>query len=245
MIAVSHCLIIHMDRQSCRRVMLTAYRCFCLIGQMRRRSHALFFIAEIIAIVLSILTVNIFIKMIHYCLISFHPKEKYRSFTGLNTPQTRPYKIDAGIKGGEYWKYFIGKGYCELASIYQAVSKDIFVVIGMHTETKKRHIDLDATGQKMDCWLSEAGNYLIEYSIQQQSVAEASAQELTKFSSLSDLLTKSERQVAYELLRGKSNKEIARDATLTEYAVENHLRRMYRKLSVRNRTALILKLNSI
>ena len=44
------------------------------------------------------------------------------------------------------------------------------------------------------------------------------------------------------LFKGKKNSEIGKELFISEYTVENHLRSIYRKIKVRNRTALVSKI---
>lgn len=53
---------------------------------------------------------------------------------------------------------------------------------------------------------------------------------------LADKLSARELQVLQGLTRGKSNKEIARDLALTEPTIKLHMKTLYRKLDVGNRT---------
>lgn len=53
---------------------------------------------------------------------------------------------------------------------------------------------------------------------------------------LAEKLTQRELQVLEGLTRGKSNKEIARDLGLTEPTIKLHMKTLYRKLEVGNRT---------
>lgn len=55
-----------------------------------------------------------------------------------------------------------------------------------------------------------------------------------------DKLTKRERQVLHGLSEGKSNKEIARDMELSEPTIKLHVKTLYRKLDVSNRTQAAL-----
>lgn len=57
---------------------------------------------------------------------------------------------------------------------------------------------------------------------------------------MKNLLTKREIQVMELLSRGKKNKEIARELSLSEHTIESHLRRIYEKLDVSNRTEAVL-----
>ncbi|MFG6666890.1 LuxR C-terminal-related transcriptional regulator [Halomonas sp. HNIBRBA4712] len=57
-------------------------------------------------------------------------------------------------------------------------------------------------------------------------------------------LTERERGVAVAVARGASNKEVARELSITERTVKAHLSAIFRKLDVRDRLQLILKLSS-
>jgi DNA-binding NarL/FixJ family response regulator len=57
-------------------------------------------------------------------------------------------------------------------------------------------------------------------------------------------LTGREQDVVDALCCGRSNKQIAAQLRLSEFTVENHLRRIYRKHAVRNRTSLMAVLGS-
>jgi len=144
-----------------------------------------------------------------------------------------------------YWNYFDTLGYRESAASFEAISENLFLVIGMHSVNPKQHIDIDTSSQKLQTWLSEAKDYLIDTSVKQslwnikdsgfpQSEADARAK----------LFTNREFQVLRELWKGLSNKEIAYAQSLSESAVQNHLKRMYRKLNVHNRTEFLAKVNT-
>ncbi len=55
-------------------------------------------------------------------------------------------------------------------------------------------------------------------------------------------LSPREREMAEQICNGRPNKQIAFEFGISEYAVENHLRRIYAKLGVRNRAALVARL---
>lgn len=59
------------------------------------------------------------------------------------------------------------------------------------------------------------------------------------------LLSMRENDVARLVCMGKQNKEIAFMTSLAECTVENHLRRIYRKLGIRNRAALVAKMHGV
>lgn len=58
-------------------------------------------------------------------------------------------------------------------------------------------------------------------------------------------LSARETEVARLVCAGKQNKEIAWIAKLSECTVENHLRRIYQKLGIHNRAALVARMNGV
>ncbi|MDF1801676.1 response regulator transcription factor [Thalassovita sp.] len=67
-------------------------------------------------------------------------------------------------------------------------------------------------------------------------IAFMTAEEETQTNPLAEKLTQRELQVLEGLTNGKSNKEIARDLDLTEPTIKLHMKTLYRKLEVANRT---------
>jgi DNA-binding NarL/FixJ family response regulator len=87
----------------------------------------------------------------------------------------------------------------------------------------------------LDEWLKESSDQLITNSLRQCYQTDVIVNETNPNW---DLLTKRQRQLVEILLSGKSNKQISNELNLSGYTVENHLRNIYRKFGVRNRTAL-------
>ena len=54
--------------------------------------------------------------------------------------------------------------------------------------------------------------------------------------------TRREREVVYLVLQGHANKEIADRCHITEQTVKDHLRHVYQKVGVHQRSALIARL---
>jgi len=57
-----------------------------------------------------------------------------------------------------------------------------------------------------------------------------------------DTLSAREHEVANHLLKGQTNKEIARDLQITEGTVKIHLNRIYNKLGVKGRFELVVRM---
>ena len=75
-------------------------------------------------------------------------------------------------------------------------------------------------------------------------LSETNVSQGTKFNSKLDiinLLTERELQVAQFVARGFSNKEIAKHLNISEWTISTHLRRIYVKLNVCNRAAMVHK----
>jgi DNA-binding NarL/FixJ family response regulator len=60
--------------------------------------------------------------------------------------------------------------------------------------------------------------------------------------SLTDLLTERELQIVMLVARGKVNKQIAYQLRISEYTVSTHLRRIFCKLGVSSRAAMVAQL---
>ncbi|MCW1383594.1 LuxR C-terminal-related transcriptional regulator [Novosphingobium sp. KCTC 2891] len=56
-------------------------------------------------------------------------------------------------------------------------------------------------------------------------------------------LSRRESQIAALICEGKQNKQVAYQLAISEFTVENHLRRMYRKLGIHSRAALVAQLS--
>lgn len=61
---------------------------------------------------------------------------------------------------------------------------------------------------------------------------------------LSPSLTQQERRVVAELMRGLSNRQIARALSLSQYTVKFHLKNVFTKWGVRSRVEVILRFAS-
>jgi DNA-binding NarL/FixJ family response regulator len=55
-------------------------------------------------------------------------------------------------------------------------------------------------------------------------------------------LTRRELDVVNLLVKGQKNSQIASALFISEYTVDNHLKSIYRKMSVKNRTSLVYSL---
>jgi DNA-binding CsgD family transcriptional regulator len=68
------------------------------------------------------------------------------------------------------------------------------------------------------------------------------AGEATTSTPVSSMLTSRELQIAYSVADGKCDKVIAHDLGISEYTVREHMRRIFHKLKVSKRAALVAQL---
>jgi DNA-binding CsgD family transcriptional regulator len=76
-------------------------------------------------------------------------------------------------------------------------------------------------------------------------IERASRQDIVRSALSRYRLTPREAEVASLVLRGFSNRRIAHSLVLTEYTVEDHLKRIFAKVSVRSRSSLASKILGI
>lgn len=137
----------------------------------------------------------------------------------------------------QYWAYLGQVGFHETAASVQAMSSNIFLVVGLLNASAKHAICVDKAMNSMERWLRTSSDCMIEQAVRHNygQAPSASDSQLIRL----DSLTNRETEVVQELIKGKSNKQISAQLGLSEYTVENHLRRIYKKFDVHNRTSLL------
>ncbi|MBR9913012.1 MAG: response regulator transcription factor [Gammaproteobacteria bacterium] len=162
------------------------------------------------------------------------------SFTGISVDNTATSDGDPDSPNGQqYWKYFKRLGFHETAVSFRAISSNMYLVIGLNLTVKRKHLSVDPAIQSMDSWLKESCDYVIEFSVRNYNRECFHKKPEPQLEDLAEHLTNREFQVVCELLQGKSNKQIAYTLSLSEYTIENYLRKIYRKFNVRSRTSLM------
>ena len=133
-----------------------------------------------------------------------------------------------------YWEFMRRQGYCESAASVNEVGDGLWLVLGLMRQGRERS-QLSAQPVR------ESTRHLFRRTASaiMRSAFRSSGQAQVQVS-----LTEREQDVVNALCRGCSNKQIAAELLLSEFTVENHLRRIYRKHSVRNRTSLMAALGS-
>ena len=91
----------------------------------------------------------------------------------------------------------------------------------------------------MENWLDECRESVIHFSITKTLSKISDQEESEKLAALDEILTNRQFQVVCELLKGKSNKQIAYSLKLSEYTIENYLKKIYKIFNLHSRSALI------
>ena len=172
----------------------------------------------------------------HNCYITTKKKRIYPNSS----------ELELAVKNNrKYWNTLGSFGYEETAAIVQLLSNNTSLVIGIHSEDHHKNLVIDRTINALESWVAEASEYIVDQSVDQyQSQMSDVQRPAYDLEEATKKLTKREFQVVCELLKGQTNKQIGLVLSLSEYTVDNHLRRIYKKFDVHNRTSLAAALNS-
>lgn len=137
------------------------------------------------------------------------------------------------------------------AHVRQLVPR-LYLLVGIHRKNRSRAGNVDALGQFAEETAAVANMVaiqLLEETLTQPHgrMALETALQRNEPAAMTNLawsnLSMREQEIARLICQGRQNKEIAFRIGLSEYTVENHLRRMYRKLGIHNRAAMVAQLS--
>lgn len=137
---------------------------------------------------------------------------------------------------------------CELLNVlgqFQVENYDILIV-GLENDVKNG--PLDSLPNQPSQSYTELGRFKVQgqlCAILQVVDTDTSDQETAKKLSLATLLTERELQIATLVASGQSNKQIANQLCISEWTVSTHLRRIFMKLSVDSRAAMVYRCASL
>lgn len=175
-------------------------------------------------------------------------------FTGDELAPIRPEnelilgpELSAARRGkcSDYWSFIDHYGIETVAASTHTLAPGMCSTIGFHhSRGRKRHGEvplgqLTTMAQQLQAMVAADMLQMLlrrpEGQIAwRQSIYGVSPQAVPQTTPLSPR----ETEIAALICKGRLNKEIAYLTGLSEYTIENHLRRIYRKFGVRNRTAL-------
>ena len=141
-----------------------------------------------------------------------------------------------------YWQYIDQVGYRDITASIHPFTQDVFLIgglMGQQHGRKYNGIHCEHVLSEMDQLVGSTASDLVTEGLRCLFPANLSP------SVASGALTARETDVVKALKAGNSNKQIAAVLMLSEYTVENHFKRLFKKFSVNNRTALLSKLHSL
>jgi DNA-binding CsgD family transcriptional regulator len=143
-----------------------------------------------------------------------------------------------------YQKLMQRFGYCESVAAFRSVTAETLLVAGLLRQDRGRnHRALAAAtiGEDLQVLLERVASQVLQSAMRlyhRQAPASPTVDGHPD-------LTPRENDVVGHLYRGCSNKQIAARLGLSEFTIENNLRRIYRKFSVHNRTALMAAVGGV
>ena len=113
-----------------------------------------------------------------------------------------------------------------------------YLPIAQQSPTDLEHLDPDHYSPPLEVGRFEINGQLC-------AIVEAASSAITSPPKLPTNLTERELQIAYCVAQGKPNKQIATQLHISEWTVATHLRRIFSKLGVDSRAAMVYQCASI
>ena len=141
-----------------------------------------------------------------------------------------------------YWQYIDQVGYKDIVASIHPFSDEVFLVGGLMVQAAGSSCDSIKSGkvlEELDMLVSSAVGDMVDQGLRMLFPTGGLAAKATALNAPAVYLTPRERDVVLALKEGRGNKQIAASLSLSEYTIENHFKRLFRKFAVSNRTALL------
>lgn len=142
-----------------------------------------------------------------------------------------------------YQKLMQRFGYCESVAAFRSLAPETVLVAGLLRQSRGRgdqKLSAATLGEDLQALLDRAAAGVIESALRLYQRPQGVSSRVGEPRDL----TPRESDVVGHLCRGCSNKQIAARLRLSEFTIENNLRRIYRKFNVHNRTGLMAVLRA-
>ncbi|MFT6552067.1 MAG: DNA-binding CsgD family transcriptional regulator [Zhongshania marina] len=149
-----------------------------------------------------------------------------------------------------YWRYMDLIGYQEIVAATHSIAPGLHMVAGVMRQSCIRGVRITANRVAADLeglLQYSSSNYIAQLVRQQMHIDKTVLAEQARLphrAFTDGVLTAREIDVVEGVRGGHGNKQIAAALGLSEYTIENHLKRIYRKFNVRSRTSLLAILDS-
>lgn len=130
-------------------------------------------------------------------------------------------------------------GIYQTAIYSKRLTRSTFISVGLLSENRSHRIRLDESKNCIQEWIDIYCDELLSDGLRYRDASVPVSHDLTAVHKL----TRREWEVSENVCLGLSNKQIAYKLELSENTIENHLRNIYKKLAVHNRTSLVATIN--
>lgn len=140
----------------------------------------------------------------------------------------------------QYWAFLSRYQIGITGAVIKPISSDIFLVASLHRHLCQSGAGITSVADYMGNVLDCAASQLMTMAVQtiENDGSSAAVTDSKKFA-LRYKLNQKEMDIVALVAEGFLNKQIAFELLLAEHTVENHLRRIYAKVGVHNRSTLI------
>ncbi len=163
-----------------------------------------------------------------------------------------PFLAKCGTRASDYWRFVASQDIEVVGAATLRLQPRLYLAIGVHRDQRRRgraSVAVERLASGIDVLQNKIAANLLSsllaggkgYKSLLNAVNPGAANDHCKVSDLSPR----ETEVARLVCEGKQNKEIAWLASMSECTVENHLRRIYQKLGIHNRAALVARMNGV
>ena len=161
-----------------------------------------------------------------------------------------PHVAQCGARAAPYWQFVSHHDIDVIGASSLRLQKRLYLVIGAHRSRKKRYarsVPVERLAYRIETLQNRVAAHLLHslldngrgYRTLVDVVTDSRAEPVAQAVELSPRETEISRLVC----QGRQNKEIAWRTGLSEYTVENQLRRIYQKFGIHNRSALVARMN--
>lgn len=134
-------------------------------------------------------------------------------------------------------------GIYQTAIYSRRLTRSTFISVGLLSENRRHRLRLDESKNCIQEWIDMCCDELMRDGLRYRDAHHGDGTPNPYDLTVAHKLTPRELEVSENVCLGLSNKQIAYKLGLSENTIENHLRNIYKKLAVHNRTSLVAAIN--
>lgn len=168
------------------------------------------------------------------------------SFLIANHPRVKA----CGTRAEDYWRFVSQHNFEVVGASTMRLQPRLYLTVGVHRAPSRRprgSISVELLSERIEILRNKVAAHLLSSMLSGGSgyhtLLSLISGESGSNCETPPKLSARETEIARLVCDGRQNKEIAWLASLSEYTVENHLRRIYAKFGIHNRAALVARMN--